>query len=127
MQHSKASKVNDGALYGAKITGGGSGGTVCVVGRNCLQSSQQILEVILSAKDCNFRLQSYSGKGNRILSVERLSIFSWITDLLIILTFQIQQRYKSATGYLPFIFEGSSPGAGKFGYLRIRRRTVKLN
>ncbi|KAK9946733.1 hypothetical protein M0R45_012180 [Rubus argutus] len=83
MQHSKASKVNDGALYGAKITGGGSGGTVCVVGRNCLQSSQQILE--------------------------------------------IQQRYKSATGYLPFIFEGSSPGAGKFGYLRIRRRTAKLN
>lgn len=83
MQHSKASKVDDGALYGAKITGGGSGGTVCVVGRNCLKSSQQI--------------------------------------------FEIQQRYKAATGYLPFIFEGSSPGAGKFGYLRIRRRTLKLN
>ncbi|KAG5389324.1 hypothetical protein IGI04_030865, partial [Brassica rapa subsp. trilocularis] len=32
----------------------------------------------------------------------------------------IQQRYKAATGYLPLIFEGSSPGAGKFGYLRIR-------
>ena len=25
--------------------GGGSGGTVCVIGRNCLQTSQQILEV----------------------------------------------------------------------------------
>lgn len=54
MQHSKASKVDGGALYGAKITGGGSGGTVCVVGRNCLKSSQQIFEVILSAKDFNF-------------------------------------------------------------------------
>ncbi|KAF5726319.1 L-arabinokinase-like [Tripterygium wilfordii] len=77
MQHNK-SKSEDGTLYGAKITGGGSGGTVCVIGRNSLRSSQQILE--------------------------------------------IQQRYKNATGYLPFIFEGSSPGAGKFGYLRIRRR-----
>ncbi|CAN1816337.1 ARA1 [Linum perenne] len=71
MQHS-------GTLYGAKITGGGSGGTVCVIGRNSLLSSQQILEV--------------------------------------------QQKYKVATGYLPFIFEGSSPGAGKFGHLRVRRR-----
>ncbi|KAJ7966020.1 L-arabinokinase-like [Quillaja saponaria] len=77
MQHSLSSKSNDGSLFGAKITGGGSGGTVCVIGRNCLQSSQQI--------------------------------------------FEIQKRYKGATGYLPFIFEGSSPGAGRFGYLRIRR------
>ncbi|KAF4348287.1 hypothetical protein F8388_000541 [Cannabis sativa] len=79
MQHSKVSKSDEGTLFGAKITGGGSGGTVCVIGRNCLQSSQQILEV--------------------------------------------QQRYKAATGYLPFIFEGSSPGAGKFGYLKLRRRS----
>ncbi|KAK2983390.1 hypothetical protein RJ640_016014 [Escallonia rubra] len=78
MQHSKLSKPGDGTLYGAKITGGGSGGTVCVIGRNCLRSTEQIL--------------------------------------------QIQQRYRAATGYLPFVFEGSSPGAGKFGYLRIRRR-----
>ncbi|XP_059645204.1 L-arabinokinase isoform X3 [Cornus florida] len=78
MQHSRLSKAEDGTLYGAKITGGGSGGTVCVIGRNCLRSSQQI--------------------------------------------FEIQQRYKGATGYHPFLFEGSSPGAGKFGYLRIRRR-----
>lgn len=42
MQHSKS---DDGTLYGAKITGGGSGGTVCVVGKNCLRSSQQIIEV----------------------------------------------------------------------------------
>lgn len=77
MQHGKSAN-EDGTLYGAKITGGGSGGTVCVIGRNCIQSSQQI--------------------------------------------FEIQRRYKDATGYLPFLFEGSSPGAGKFGYLRIRRR-----
>ncbi|PSR93573.1 L-arabinokinase [Actinidia chinensis var. chinensis] len=79
MQHKKKSNTEDTTLYGAKITGGGSGGTICAIGRNCLRSSQQILE--------------------------------------------IQQRYKGATGYLPFVFEGSSPGAGKFGYLRIRRRS----
>ncbi|XP_031255016.1 L-arabinokinase-like isoform X2 [Pistacia vera] len=78
MQHSKENKPEEGTLYGAKITGGGSGGTICVIGRNCLRSSQQILE--------------------------------------------IQQRYKAATGYLPLVIEGSSPGAGKFGYLKIRRR-----
>ncbi|KAF6167317.1 hypothetical protein GIB67_043178 [Kingdonia uniflora] len=78
MQHSKVSKSENGTLFGAKITGGGSGGSVCVVGKNCVRSSEQILE--------------------------------------------IQQIYKAATGYMPFIFEGSSPGAGKFGYLKIRRR-----
>ena len=45
IQHSKLSKSDEGTLFGAKITGGGSGGTVCVIGRNCLQTSQQILEV----------------------------------------------------------------------------------
>ncbi|XP_061362544.1 L-arabinokinase-like [Gastrolobium bilobum] len=78
LQHSAASKSEGGTLCGAKITGGGSGGTVCVIGRNCLKSSEHI--------------------------------------------FEVQQRYRKATGYLPFIFEGSSPGAGKFGYLKIRRR-----
>ncbi|XP_074562536.1 L-arabinokinase-like, partial [Curcuma longa] len=78
MQHSKSYQDGSASLFGAKITGGGSGGSVCVIGRNCIQSSEEILE--------------------------------------------IQQRYKSATGYLPYIFEGSSPGAGKFGYLRIRRQ-----
>lgn len=83
IQHGKFSKSKEGTIYGAKITGGGSGGTVCVVGRNSLRSSEQILE--------------------------------------------IQQRYKKATGYLPFLFEGSSPGSGKFGYLKIRRIPNKLN
>ncbi|XP_022889317.1 L-arabinokinase-like [Olea europaea var. sylvestris] len=76
IQHGKLSKFENGTLYGAKITGGGSGGTVCVIGRNRLRSSEQILK--------------------------------------------IQQKYKAATGFLPFVFEGSSPGAGKFGYLKIR-------
>lgn len=83
IQHGKLSKSKEGTIYGAKITGGGSGGTVCVVGRNSLRSSEQILE--------------------------------------------IQHRYKKATGYLPFLFEGSSPGSGKFGYLKIRRIPNKLN
>ncbi|KAM7459710.1 hypothetical protein LguiA_036704 [Lonicera macranthoides] len=83
MQHRKISKSGEGSLYGAKITGGGCGGTVCVIGKNCLRSTEQIL--------------------------------------------QIQQRYQDATGYLPFVFEGSSPGAGKFGYLRIRRRRLSLS
>lgn len=45
-QHSKMSESADGTLFGAKITGGGSGGTVCVIGRNCLRSSEQIIQVI---------------------------------------------------------------------------------
>lgn len=78
MQHRKSSQTEDKSLYGAKITGGGSGGTVCIIGRNSLKSSQDILE--------------------------------------------IKRRYKAATGYKPFIFEGSSPGAGMFGYLKVRLR-----
>ncbi|XP_024537180.1 L-arabinokinase isoform X2 [Selaginella moellendorffii] len=67
-------------LFGAKISGGGCGGTVCVVSTPGVDATKQILEV--------------------------------------------QQRYKEATGHLPFIFEGSSPGAGKFGHLRIIRKSI---
>ncbi|KAJ1255603.1 hypothetical protein BS78_K183500 [Paspalum vaginatum] len=80
IRHRKTSRTGGPSLFGAKITGGGSGGSVCVIGKNCLKSSEEILE--------------------------------------------IQKRYKAATGYLPIVFEGSSPGAGKFGYLKIRRRSV---
>ncbi|WOL08538.1 L-arabinokinase-like isoform X1 [Canna indica] len=79
VQHRRASNDGSTSLFGAKITGGGSGGSVCVIGRNCIRSCEEILE--------------------------------------------IQRRYKAATGYWPIIFEGSSPGAGTFGYLKIRRRT----
>ncbi|XP_078169582.1 L-arabinokinase-like isoform X2 [Carex rostrata] len=82
-QHRKSSHDGTSSLFGAKITGGGSGGSVCVIGRNCIRSSEEILE--------------------------------------------IQQRYKAATGYLPYIFEGSSPGAGKFGHLKIKRRRSAKN
>ncbi|XP_020226099.1 L-arabinokinase [Cajanus cajan] len=82
LQHSASSNAEGGTLFGAKITGGGSGGTVCAIGRNCLKSSEHI--------------------------------------------FEVQPRYKKATGYLPFIFEGSSPGAGKVGYLKIRRRATPI-
>ncbi|KAK1275670.1 L-arabinokinase [Acorus gramineus] len=78
VQEMQYHRNENGSLFGAKITGGGSGGSVCVMGKNCVQSSQDILE--------------------------------------------IQQRYKAATGFLPHIFEGSSPGAGTFGYLKVRRR-----
>lgn len=44
IQHSRSTPV-DGTLYGAKITGGGSGGTICVLGKNSAQSSEQISQV----------------------------------------------------------------------------------
>ncbi|KAL0344948.1 UNVERIFIED_CONTAM: L-arabinokinase [Sesamum radiatum] len=79
VQQKQHNKSTGGTLFGAKITGGGSGGTVCVIGKNLFRSGEQI--------------------------------------------FKIQQKYKATTGFLPFVFEGSSPGAGKFGYLKIRMRS----
>lgn len=46
MQHRKSLRDGSPSLFGAKITGGGSGGSVCVIGRNCIQSSEEILEVL---------------------------------------------------------------------------------
>lgn len=48
MHHRKLSQGENGTLFGAKITGGGSGGSVCVIGRNCIRSSEEILEVTFS-------------------------------------------------------------------------------
>src|SRR5262249_3057106 len=62
-------------LYGAKITGGGSGGAVAVLGR--------------------------SDAGEAILEVAK--------------------RYRRETGYQPYIFHGSSPGAAVFGHLRLEK------
>ncbi|KAL2652701.1 hypothetical protein R1flu_020829 [Riccia fluitans] len=69
--------LKQGALYGAKISGGGCGGTVCVVGRDTREAHEQISK--------------------------------------------IQQLYTALTGHKPYLFEGSSPGAAQFGYLRVRR------
>ncbi len=61
-------------LFGAKITGGGSGGTVAVLG---LQAADQAVQ-------------------------------------------EVAERYAGETGYRPLIFRGSSPGAARFGCLRLR-------
>jgi L-arabinokinase len=61
-------------LYGARITGGGSGGTVAVVGR--ADSDRTIADIV--------------------------------------------EQYVNATGYRPYVFSGSSPGAGRFGVRRVR-------
>ncbi|GJN18976.1 hypothetical protein PR202_gb06199 [Eleusine coracana subsp. coracana] len=45
IQHRKTSRAGVPGLFGAKITGGGSGGSVCVIGKNCLRSSKEIFEV----------------------------------------------------------------------------------
>lgn len=45
MQHSKSSKSDSETLFGAKISGGGSGGTVCVIGKNIPISRKQIRKV----------------------------------------------------------------------------------
>ena len=62
-------------LYGAKITGGGAGGTVAVLGK----------------------------RGNAAVSAFR----------------RVIEKYHRETGYMPYIFEGSSPGADSFGVIEI--------
>jgi L-arabinokinase len=60
---------SEGTLYGAKITGGGAGGTVAVLGsRDARESFERVVN-----------------------------------------------RYAEQQGAVPYIFEGSSPGADKFG------------
>lgn len=60
MQHSKSSESEGGTLFGAKITGGGSGGTVCVIGRNCLRSNEQLVEVDTSLCLCSYAIHVFS-------------------------------------------------------------------
>ena len=57
-------------LYGARITGGGSGGTVAIVAR---RDAQQAIK-------------------------------------------RVARRYREATGYAPYIFQGSSSGVARFGW-----------
>lgn len=46
VKQTKLRAQRDGAtLFGAKITGGGCGGTVCVLGRAGVRSSDEILKV----------------------------------------------------------------------------------
>jgi len=61
-------------LHGAKITGGGSGGTVAVLGRRGAEDAIR----------------------------------------------EVADRFAHDTGYRPYLFSGSSPGAAAFGVLRLR-------
>lgn len=54
VQHRRTSEGGSPSLFGAKITGGGSGGTVCVVGKNCARSSEEIAEVAPRTSLCSF-------------------------------------------------------------------------
>ncbi|KAL0315949.1 UNVERIFIED_CONTAM: L-arabinokinase [Sesamum radiatum] len=117
VQQKQHSKSTGGTLFGAKITGGGSGGTVCVIGKNLFRSSEQIFKVI-SKLSCVID-SSASMKKNITIHF----LFKNVGSVKKVLHVQIQQKYKATTGFLPFVFEGSSPGAGKFGYLKIRMRS----
>jgi L-arabinokinase len=64
----------DNGLYGARITGGGSGGTVVVLGR---LGAQQAIG-------------------------------------------RVAERYAEATGYRPYIFQGSSSGVARFGACAVK-------
>jgi L-arabinokinase len=64
--------ANEG-LFGARITGGGSGGTVAILGR--------------------------AGANSAIEKVNR--------------------RFYDRTGHQPFVFSGSSPGAGAFDHIKL--------
>ena len=141
-QHTKSYNGKESLLFGAKITGGGCGGTVCILGKNSVETTEQISKVHRISKFCNpcsmwyylaCILSSFCHE-KWTLHVKELACLlkedGLIKDKLVglrkscAMAFQMQQEYKIATGHLPFIFEGSSPGAGKFGYLRIRRKVI---
>eukprot|EP00271_Cylindrocystis_brebissonii_P005262 TRINITY_DN17215_c0_g1_i1.p1 TRINITY_DN17215_c0_g1~~TRINITY_DN17215_c0_g1_i1.p1 ORF type:complete len:605 (+),score=77.79 TRINITY_DN17215_c0_g1_i1:159-1973(+) len=66
------------SLFGVKITGGGSGGTVCILGRTNESGQKSVLK--------------------------------------------LQQQYEAASGLKSYLFQGSSPGAAQFGFLKLRYR-----
>jgi galactokinase len=77
-EHQETHNTSGKVLYGGKITGGGSGGTVCILGRAGERGERAVREVM--------------------------------------------ERYAEETGHVPFLFNGSSPGAVAFGCLRLRKR-----
>ncbi len=62
-------ECSDGSLYGAKITGGGAGGTVAVLGAPTAETAFQ----------------------------------------------RVVEKYGQARSFTPYVFDGSSPGADRFG------------
>ena len=43
-------RTSHGPLFGAKITGGGSGGTVCILGRNTPEGEAAVAEIVAAYK-----------------------------------------------------------------------------
>lgn len=99
-------------LFGAKITGGGSGGTVCVLGAGDAEAAVQEararapaphtapMALLLSPA---FRPRS----SNRLLAT-------------LLTQTQVLKKYTEKTGVVPYVFRGSSPGAAEFGAKRVR-------
>ena len=71
MQHRTISKGGSPSLFGAKITGGGSGGTICVIGKNCSRSSEEIVEV--------------TSRTDSILSTRLPVLYCWILMMFLAL------------------------------------------
>ncbi|RWW11690.1 hypothetical protein GW17_00024689 [Ensete ventricosum] len=84
------------------------------------KSSSEAFKALLTAATTDEQL---SALGELMYQVNLVIHEFGYLNLGFVVIFQIQQKYKGATGYLPIIFDGSSPGAGKFGYLKIRRLT----
>nr|CAN80366.1 hypothetical protein VITISV_014718 [Vitis vinifera] len=72
-------RSGNGSLYGAKITGGGSGGTVCVIGSNCLRSSQQILEELDLFYESDLGCEDCCLKQKRM--IEKEHVFKFLVGL----------------------------------------------
>jgi L-arabinokinase len=80
-----------GRLHGAKITGGGSGGTVCVLGEDD------------DAGEADYAIEDVRARyARRRVDDENLS------------------SSRANANALPHLFRGSSPGAASYGYLALR-------
>ena len=80
-----------GQLHGAKITGGGSGGTVCVLGEDD------------DAGEADYAIEDVRARyARRRMDDENLS------------------SSRANANALPHLFRGSSPGAASYGYLALR-------
>ena len=80
-----------GRLHGAKITGGGSGGTVCVLGEDD------------DAGEADYAIEDVRARyARRRMDDENLS------------------SSRANANALPHLFRGSSPGAASYGYLALR-------
>lgn len=87
------------SLFGAKITGGGCGGTVCVLGRTGAASQNQILQVMMALKHFKICLREWghetlSSIESRMLHV---SCELWFFSSLVV---QNKPGFQAFTGQL---------------------------